>query len=343
MGVGVAGVLFIIAVNIVPTLARRPRTCPCLGRLTRSVRVGGGHRQGPRPDLAGHVGDAAAPRGHSTSLTGSKDAVNIVRPLVGYGPEAMWVAFNPFYPPDLAHVEARNASPDRSHNETWDSLVIAGLSGLRRLYERLHRHLLLGPPVAAPDRENAGILILFAALLTGFTLLSVGGFYYFDDRQLRLFGVALPFGLDVRLYGFYISIAASSTATCARIAPICPGRCGLALLWLWSAHYLEIHFGIAIGAARTHFWSSPAMLLVIGMRLAQVVPAEVQETAPEPPPAATGRVSEPVSTPAATAGKGGKGKGKGQPLPQTQSRSAATAQRARAALTAVCSSYLPPS
>ena len=44
---------------------------------------------------------------------------------------------------------------------------------------------------------------------------------------------------------------------------------------------------------------------------------------------ATGRVSVPVSTPAATAGKGGKGKGKGQPLPQTQSRSAATAQRAR--------------
>ena len=31
--------------------------------------------------------------------------------------------------PSLANVEARNASPDRSHNETWDSLVITGVVG----------------------------------------------------------------------------------------------------------------------------------------------------------------------------------------------------------------------
>ncbi|HJW83950.1 MAG TPA: tetratricopeptide repeat protein, partial [Anaerolineae bacterium] len=36
---------------------------------------------------------------------------------------------NRFYPPDLAHYEARNASPDRSHNETWDSFVITGALG----------------------------------------------------------------------------------------------------------------------------------------------------------------------------------------------------------------------
>ena len=57
---------------------------------------------------------------------GDTDALNVIRPLVGYGPEAMWVAYNPFYPPTLAHYEARNASPDRSHNETWDALVITG-------------------------------------------------------------------------------------------------------------------------------------------------------------------------------------------------------------------------
>jgi O-antigen ligase len=42
----------------------------------------------------------------------------------------MYVAYNRFYPPDLAHYESRNASPDRSHNETWDSLVITGIIGL---------------------------------------------------------------------------------------------------------------------------------------------------------------------------------------------------------------------
>ena len=39
------------------------------------------------------------------------------------------MAYNRFYPPDLAHYEARNASPDRSHNETYDSLVITGVLG----------------------------------------------------------------------------------------------------------------------------------------------------------------------------------------------------------------------
>jgi hypothetical protein len=57
------------------------------------------------------------------------DPFNAIRPLVGYGPESMYVAYNRYYPPALANVEARNASPDRSHNETWDSIVITGAIG----------------------------------------------------------------------------------------------------------------------------------------------------------------------------------------------------------------------
>jgi len=60
---------------------------------------------------------------------GATDPFNGVRTLIGYGPESMYVAYNRFYPPELAHYEARNASPDRSHNETWDSLVITGAIG----------------------------------------------------------------------------------------------------------------------------------------------------------------------------------------------------------------------
>ncbi len=60
---------------------------------------------------------------------GTSDPFNAIRTVVGYGPESMYVAYNRFYPPDLAHYEARNASPDRSHNETWDSLVITGAIG----------------------------------------------------------------------------------------------------------------------------------------------------------------------------------------------------------------------
>ncbi len=41
---------------------------------------------------------------------GSKDRFNFLRPIIGYGPESMYVAYNPFYVPELAHVEKRNAS-----------------------------------------------------------------------------------------------------------------------------------------------------------------------------------------------------------------------------------------
>lgn len=55
---------------------------------------------------------------------------NPVRTLVGWGPESMYVAYNPFYPPDLAHLEARNATPDRSHNDFLDFLATMGVFGL---------------------------------------------------------------------------------------------------------------------------------------------------------------------------------------------------------------------
>ncbi len=52
------------------------------------------------------------------------------RLLVGHGPETMYFAYGPYYPPDLAHYEARNASPDRAHNDLLDYLVTMGVLGL---------------------------------------------------------------------------------------------------------------------------------------------------------------------------------------------------------------------
>lgn len=53
-----------------------------------------------------------------------------VRMVIGWGPESMFVAFNPFYPPSLANIEARGASPDRSHQALLDELVTKGVLGL---------------------------------------------------------------------------------------------------------------------------------------------------------------------------------------------------------------------
>ncbi|MBI2940939.1 MAG: O-antigen ligase family protein, partial [Chloroflexi bacterium] len=53
-----------------------------------------------------------------------------VRPLIGYGPEAMNLAFNKVYPPELGQLEARNAAPDRNHNGLLDALLMTGVVGL---------------------------------------------------------------------------------------------------------------------------------------------------------------------------------------------------------------------
>jgi len=55
---------------------------------------------------------------------------NPLRTVIGWGPESMFVAYNPFYPPSLAYVESRGASPDRSHQAILDELVTKGFLGL---------------------------------------------------------------------------------------------------------------------------------------------------------------------------------------------------------------------
>ncbi|MEI6044234.1 MAG: O-antigen ligase family protein, partial [Chloroflexota bacterium] len=52
------------------------------------------------------------------------------RAFIGYGPESLYNISPPFYQPELAQVEARNAIPDRSHNGYLDALVTTGGLGL---------------------------------------------------------------------------------------------------------------------------------------------------------------------------------------------------------------------
>jgi tetratricopeptide (TPR) repeat protein len=53
-----------------------------------------------------------------------------LRTMIGWGPESMFVAYNAFYPPELATREDRGASPDRSHQAILDELVTKGFIGL---------------------------------------------------------------------------------------------------------------------------------------------------------------------------------------------------------------------
>jgi tetratricopeptide (TPR) repeat protein len=193
---------------------------------------------------------------------GSADSFNILRPLIGYGPESMHVAYNRFYPPELGRVESRNASPDRSHNETWDTLVTTGLFGLIAylvLFSTVFYYGLkwLGLISSTRDRN------LYLGLFFGGSLASAAAFILILGAEFL--GVGLPFGA---ILGMILYLALRAV-----IAPIEPPSSdgeiirGLTLLMLLAGlvgHFVEINFGIAIVATRTYFWIYTGMILCVG-------------------------------------------------------------------------------
>ncbi len=268
VGLGVLAVAALLALNTLPALEPL-RELPYVGRLAQLL-----DPESVTGQVRFYIWEGAsrlvAPHEPLVAPDGAADAVNPLRPLVGYGPETMWVGFNRFYPPGLAHVEQRNASPDRAHNETWDSLVITGLLGFVAYIS-----LFIG--IFYWALRWLGLLInrrdgwLFAGQLTLWSLVFIGAGYILGDGY-RLLGVTLPAGLVFGL-AVYVTVAAFLHPSYRPDPQDAPRQLLIVtLLATMVAHFIEIHFGIAIVATRTYFWVYTALLLAVGMRWAHVGP-----------------------------------------------------------------------
>ena len=80
-------------------------------------------------------------------------------------------------------------------------------------------------------------------------------------------GVAFPFGsiLGLILYLIYFALFGESPEDAASKRPFATNRMLMvALVSAILAHYVEIHFGIAIASSRTHFFLYVGLMLVIG-------------------------------------------------------------------------------
>lgn len=211
---------------------------------------------------------------------GRQDTFNFLRPFIGYGPESMYVAYNSFYPPELATVEARNASPDRSHNETFDALVITGVLGFltwQALYISVFYYAFRWLGVVRNRRDRN--------LLVGFWIAgaAIVGVTFSLWRGLVYLGVAIPFGSIAGLVLYLIGYAlfAEPSEDAAKVHPFQLERLlMMALVGAVAAHYVEIHFGIAIAATRTHFFAYVALLFVLGYLLPQQKEAPAAATVP---------------------------------------------------------------
>ncbi|HEY52072.1 MAG TPA: tetratricopeptide repeat protein [Caldilineae bacterium] len=190
---------------------------------------------------------------------GQADTLDAIRPLVGYGPESMWVTFNRFYKPELGGLEKRNASPDRSHNETFDSLVITGALGFA-VYTFVFASLIyyalkwLGFIYKRRDIWIFAIMLLVGAM--------AGVLIPWAFGVLHLAGVGLPFGVVLGILA-YVTYAAARGADKVRKLDR-RQMLIVALLATIIAHYIEIHSGISVVATRTYFFIFAAALVVIG-------------------------------------------------------------------------------
>jgi cyclophilin family peptidyl-prolyl cis-trans isomerase/Flp pilus assembly protein TadD len=207
---------------------------------------------------------------------GKPDPFNAVRPIIGYGPESMYVAYNRFYPPDLAHVEKRNASPDRSHNETFDALVITGGVGF-------FAYMLLFTSVFYFGLKWLGLIrkrwqtFAFLGLWIGGGVAGAVGVWAW--RGPVYLGVGIPGGMMLGL-ALYVFLSILDRTRHPEAQQAVGARYSLWMLALVSAvvaHFIEIHFGIAIASTRTYFWIYAAMMVAIGTRLA-VQSTEAEQT-----------------------------------------------------------------
>lgn len=122
MAVTLLAGVFLIIFNISDApFFQRLREVPYIGRMGRLLEVNSGTGLVRRLIWFGdeHAGGAVE------LITD-----NPVRMFIGWGPESMFVAFNPYYPPLLTSVESRGASPDRAHQAILDELVTKGVIGL---------------------------------------------------------------------------------------------------------------------------------------------------------------------------------------------------------------------
>ena len=199
-----------------------------------------------------------------TFPNGEPDPYFSLRRFIGYGPEAMYVAYNNFYRPELGTVEARNASPDRSHNETWDAFVITGLLGYltwQWLYLSVFYHTFSWLGIIRQRRDT---ILLIGLWFGGGAILA----YLFATIQEPAFiGVAFPFGsiIGLIIYLIYYAITTRPQANQRQLDPFqSEFMLILAIIAVIVAFYVEIHFGIAIAATRTYFFVYTGVLLALG-------------------------------------------------------------------------------
>ena len=207
----------------------------------------------------------------------SDDRFNVARPLVGYGPDSMVLAYFRYQPKQLP-MERSNAAIGRSHNEVFDRLIFTGALGLAAyilwigsvLYHGLKSvHLIDGPA----DRRRFVAWIAVAAV-AGALACRLAGMSY-------LLGPVVGLSLIAGALGYVALRALLGSKPVA----VMDGRERLLVLALLSAlvgHFVETQVGIAVSVTQIYAFVLAGALVAAG----------VTSSAADSPPARHSRASE---------------------------------------------------
>lgn len=239
--------LFLVVFNVPGSPIAAWRSLPYVGRMGQLLEVGGGTGK-----VRVLIWEGA------TRLL----AAHPERLLLGHGPDTMFLVYPPFYPPELSYYERRGVTPDRSHNESFDVLIMTGAAGLVAglvVYLTLFVHALGWLGMVSNRRQRA---CLIAAMIGGGAL--GVALPWVLDGSARFAGVGLPVGVLGGLLAFVLGRALLQAPASERRGD------DLLLIGLISAivaHFVEVHFGIAITVTRLYFWTYVALIVVLGVPL----------------------------------------------------------------------------
>jgi len=304
LGIAVLGVGLVLLLNLRSTgfdsYLNPVRQLPVLDRLSRVMitESGTGKVRVLIWDAAMELIAPHEPLGIAEDEMLSLDRFNVLRPIIGYGPESMFNAFAYVYPPGLAHVEARGSSADRSHNETMDSLVITGAFGFLAFYYLMVSlfYYALRWLGWAEDRASRRRAIIFM-ILGG-----IGGavLAYLLQGGVTFVPLGLPIGVIGGLIfhlvwqGFARQPAnpagaigdietppsdLSTTAQAGTEKTVDLSDYSLLLIGLLGAfigHFIEVHFVFSIAATYTYFWIYAGLMVALAM-MGRTAPRSVDE------------------------------------------------------------------
>jgi len=242
---GVIGILFLLLFNLPDSPLSPLRSSPYIGRM------------GTMLDTTSSTNQVRILIWEGVAELFANDPKRVA---VGFGPEMLSFTF-PSRHDKFSGYEGWQARPDRSHNETFDTLVTRGVAGL------LIQLLLFGTAfyygfcrlglIRTRLNGNIFFILLFIGGSAGWFLpCFLQGGYTFS-------GVGLPMGcvaaIIFYLAGFVLTHLRENQEEHPSYLLL------IALLSAILAHFIEVQFGIATMTTRLYLWIYLALLVLIGM------------------------------------------------------------------------------